>query len=149
MVAAVVAVLKRQQNDYGSFSEDRLDTEPHRAENAGHDNRNDGTERVILRLLHAPAPPSKIAKIGSQLPPIVLVDAERRQHCRDRLQNDRVDFAVLDALLLGEGLGHDRSYIIDMHEGNTSRQSGALAIPSVVTNVITPAANDAPCCNLA
>jgi hypothetical protein len=50
----------------GSFAEHDLDAEPHRSDNAGDDNGNDGLERIALCLFDALAPASQVMKVRSQ-----------------------------------------------------------------------------------
>src|SRR5579871_2718692 len=92
---------------HGSFSEHRLDAEPHRSEKAGHDDTDDGLEGKTLGLFDALAPSPQVLEVGAQLAAIFLFDSERRQYSRDRTVDHGPDIAAVNPLLFAQRLHHN------------------------------------------
>src|SRR3954468_14886412 len=98
-----------------SLAQYDLDTEPDGSHETGRNHRDYGLERVCLRLFHAPSPPSKVLKIGTQLFSVVVFDTERSQHRCHRFEYDGIDALLLDPVLLGQRLRDDRSNLVVLH----------------------------------
>jgi hypothetical protein len=54
-----------------------LDAQPQRARDAAHQDSDDGSHGVALRLLYAPAPTPQVREVSLEAVPIADIDADR------------------------------------------------------------------------
>jgi hypothetical protein len=110
------------------LGEHRLDAEPYGPDKAADDGGYDHLEAVALGLLDTLAPASKVLEVGAKLDPIFLVDPERCQDRRYRLEDNLVCVGVMEALLFSENLSNDFFNVISLHPPCPAQRLIILAI---------------------